>query len=319
MLSWLLDKCVWWPKRSNMSTTHFKVQSRWGLNVNLEAYYNLHNFAQKTGLAKLILEVSRPGQSFATHLKDSFQKYHWRESLLDCLLKMSKGFVPKDLDHTLEARKTNVGSGTGLNSGHLRLLYTLSSNQLIPLHSNPHSIFFLTSENNFISAYYDWISPSLKRIGENWVSVITSDFGKPESAQALQFHPTLIKVAYQSLCRLRMEDLDHEILSEEVLAIFQLSLDLRKKRKAWKRDEHKNRNRNRDPESEVCRLCAHMEPSERCEQTIYVIKGNLEASLEGKVIFPDRGKGLEPRVGNYLFENPQQYMNDHPQHQTNFL
>jgi hypothetical protein len=50
------------------------------------------------------------------------------------------------------------------------LLKSIDSDKIIPILSNPHSIFFLTSLQNFAAACEDWLIMSLKEAGKVWVS-----------------------------------------------------------------------------------------------------------------------------------------------------
>lgn len=114
-------------------------------------------------------------------LKTSFRKYQWREALLWCLVNLTADFIPKDPVDIRREMDDLTLSTTGISPMEpLRLLALISDRNLIPISNKPHSVFFLSSEQNFLSACFDWlfwsvsnaqyidVSPSYKYITVCW-------------------------------------------------------------------------------------------------------------------------------------------------------
>ena len=125
---------------------------------------------QRSGLAKMILSIAK--QSMEIHnrsafLQNSFRKYQWRESLLLSLATLTEGFSMKDSKLILkEMEELSSQNRGGRRIDPQKFLKLISDRNLIPMAVKPHSIFFLSSEDNFIAACFDWLLWSIKETRE---------------------------------------------------------------------------------------------------------------------------------------------------------
>lgn len=130
---------------------------------------------QRLGLAKTILSIAKQWIDLTKHsdfLQSSFRKYQWREALLFCLAKLTEGFVLKDPELILKEREELTRQSTHTSRiDPRRFLRLISDNDMIPMTSKPHSIFFLSSEQNFVASSFDWIMLSIAETGKMKVSM----------------------------------------------------------------------------------------------------------------------------------------------------
>ncbi|KAH7904079.1 hypothetical protein BJ138DRAFT_1119749 [Hygrophoropsis aurantiaca] len=217
-------------------------------------------------LASMVLRIAEPTMILAKRskfLEDSFRKYQWREALLLALANLTEGFEMRPAGDITVDRQ-------------LQML--VSAFDLVPASITPHTLFFLTSKQNFVSACFDWLMwpiSGIKQVDE-------------------QFRPQDIKGVYGEICRLEAVSWVDWGLSEQMQEILSLSKQLRDNRKAWKAWAHGDRNRNRDPSEHKCRLCTHLGDSDKCKQYIAVQDGNLKFALENKLIVADGDDMLKP-------------------------
>lgn len=135
---------------------------------------------QSSGLARTILRVGKEWMKIANRsefMQSSFRKYQWREALLLCLAKFSEGLVLRSSEMILDEMKElaePMGHAEGSRITAREFLTVLSNRHLIPMAIKPHSIFFLCSEQNFISACFDWLLPAVAETREVTVSMSLS-------------------------------------------------------------------------------------------------------------------------------------------------
>lgn len=234
------------------------------------------------------MEISRTSD----FLPGSFRKYQWRETLLSCLMGLTKGFFPKHPEEILSERKKLTVPGDP--ESHIKpqkFLELISGRNMIPIGSKPHSIFFLCSEQNFFSACFDWLIWCINSTHEIKVGAFIACSIRHLSSP--KFGPGDCKNMFRAICRLTEEAWTRWNLSPEMMAILGLSKTLRDGRKSWKTEAHGNRNRNRNRNLEgagrswECRNCAHLEPSQRCIRDILVCESGLSSILEDKVIIAE--------------------------------
>ena len=107
-------------------------------------------------------------------MQTSFRKYQWRESLLLSLAKLTKGLTLKSTKVIQEEMKElteGMGQTEGLHITARQLLTIMSDRNIVPMAVKPHSIFFLCSEQNFVSACFDWLLDSVTEARETRVSM----------------------------------------------------------------------------------------------------------------------------------------------------
>ncbi|KAF8414636.1 hypothetical protein L210DRAFT_989912 [Boletus edulis BED1] len=216
-------------------------------------------------------------------MQGSFRRHQWREALLICLTQLTQGFVPKPTDTILEEMK-ELTAGTTQTRGSpvsaKQLLRLMSDRNMVPMAVKPHSIFFLTSEQNFVAACFDWIISSVSETRE------------------MKLEPGDITRLYRSICRLKEDDWSRWDLSPNMRDILKLSRKLREDRRDWKAEAHGNRNRNRNPEENPvapeCQKCVHMDHKERCIQVHKVHEVTSNNALQTKMVIPDEDDVLTP-------------------------
>jgi hypothetical protein len=129
---------------------------------------------QMHNLAPIILWIARPSTAVADGselMQHSFRKYQWQASLSLCLAKLTDGFVLRDIDFVLRKQKELMAEATEtsrIKAG--PLLRCISERKMIPMTTKPHAIFFLSSEQNFVAACFDWLLWSVSKTGDMEVS-----------------------------------------------------------------------------------------------------------------------------------------------------
>ena len=143
-----------------------------------------------SGLAKTILMIAKESIKINDHsafLQTSFRKYQWRESLLLCLATLTTGFDMKDSKIILTEMEELCRQPCRTSRINPRkLVQLISDRNMIPMAVKPHSIFFLSSEDNFIAACFDWLLLSIEETKEmdvsNRLSLATSDVDRHHSS-----------------------------------------------------------------------------------------------------------------------------------------
>lgn len=234
-------------------------------------------------------------------LQDSFRKYQWREALLSCLIGLTEGFFPKEPGDIL--REIELATVPSVASSHIPLrtfLEQISGRNLIPMGTQPHSIFFLCSEQNFLSACFDWLIWSISSTREMEVGTLFVSYIACSSC--LKLAPSDAKKIYSGICRLTEQTWSKWNLSSELKDILSLSKMLREDRKRWKTQAHRNRNRN-GPGQE-CRNCEHLEDSQKCIRKVPVRESGLSSMLETKLIIPEATDAIRPLVRERCYASP---------------
>ncbi|KAG8215291.1 hypothetical protein J3R82DRAFT_8860 [Butyriboletus roseoflavus] len=240
----------------------------------------LQPFIHTSGLAKMILWVSKQSMDFNHHsefMQSSFRKYQWRESLLLSLANLSQGFSMKDTKTILKEMEELINQTTRTSQMRInprKLLELISDRNMIPMAVKPHSIFFLSSEDNFIAACFDWLIWSVEQ---------TKDMDD-------------VKRMYSAICRLDENVWSTWNLSPTIKDILSLSKMLRNARKNWKVKAHRNRNRNRDPSNGECKTCMHLDDSHKCIQYLQVQESGLDYVLKNHMIIPEEGDAMNPKM-----------------------
>jgi hypothetical protein len=244
------------------------------------------------------MEISRTSD----FLPGSFRKYQWRETLTSCLAELTEGFHPKDPEEILrEMERLTVSSVPSVPASPVqprKFLGLISDRNMVPIGTKPHSIFFLCSEQNFVSACFDWLTWCINSTREIKVGAFIIRSMRHSSSP--KFAPGDCKKMYSAICRLTEETWSKWNLSPEMQVILGLSKTLRDDRKRWKTEAHGNRNRGRSPDEQSlrweCRNCAHLERSQRCVRDVLVRESGLSSVLEHKVIIPEETNVISSQV-----------------------
>lgn len=203
------------------------------------------------------------------------------------------------MDPELIFREMNDISGDHEGSSRIdirKLLHVISEQNLIPMAVKPHSIFFLSSEQNFVAASFDWLLYSVAKTKEMTVSTCFSCSLLLAHIILPKFESKDVKKAYQGICRLTDESWAGWKLSPTVKEILTLSKTLRNDRKVWKAQGHQNKNRDRDPSDHECQACRNLSESHKCIQRVLVNESRLKHDVEEKLIIPEQQGAISPTV-----------------------
>ncbi|KAG6374923.1 hypothetical protein JVT61DRAFT_3666 [Boletus reticuloceps] len=233
---------------------------------------------QKSGFAKMILRVAKELMEIDSHsafLQSSFRKYQWRESLLLSLAKLTLGFSMKDSQLILTEIDELTSQTTGTSQVNpWKLLELISEWNIIPMAVKPHSIFFLSSEDNFIAACFYWLLGAINKTKE------------------MDFKPRDLKRIYTAICRLDENAwLNWKIssLGKDILSLSKMLWDDHKK---WMLQAHQNQ----DFIDGQCHTCMHLNDSQKCIQYVHVQENGLQHSMKNHLVIPEEGDTISPMV-----------------------
>ncbi|KAG9309251.1 hypothetical protein JVU11DRAFT_10733 [Chiua virens] len=214
-------------------------------------------------------------------LTGSFRKHQWRGALLLCLAMLTQGFILKNPE-LIQAEMSHLMEGSK-GQGQSRIpvwqfLDLISQHDMIPMAIKPHSIVFLSSEQNFVGAYQDWLFHSVSRMG-------------------MKFRSQDARKMFQAICRLTPQSWTKWDLSPEMMEFLALSKTLQDSQKAWKTEAHRNKNLNSVP-WDGCQVCKNLDGTKQCVQYLLVHGSKIKDKVEKKLIIAGDDGGMESPISS---------------------
>ncbi|KAG2338178.1 hypothetical protein BDR05DRAFT_952087 [Suillus weaverae] len=261
------------------AVTALQELQAWSHKITRAKRSGMEQAILRSGLGHELLRIAHPQvdlEKKTSYMSLSFQRYqyHWKESLLGCLV----GFVDLVVPPAMGISKV-----TKQNT--LIFLQLLSLHQMCPFRSNYASVFALSSKKCFLVEAVHWMLPTI----------------------ATKISEASLTHLFCHSCGFTPKELEALGLDEELFLVLILSVELRLLCQTVSKDFHTRFQHEVHPSTGVCRLC-YSEPEDSKCIRYWMVQFTPHTEIHGKVVIPYPTNDLDRLTPTLSLEKSADYV-----------